>query len=97
MGALEFTLKAIENPQSREKEDAPGVWLIKYEHDITAEDASDVLPEGTPTFDVEITVAIKFTIKGTNDGALVNAKELTKQFNKRWTWGGALCSTWSCT
>ena len=34
-------------------------------------------------------------LKDTHGGALVHAKECIKRLNKRWTWKGTLCCTWS--
>ena len=66
MGTLEFSLKAIGDPQKGDKRDALDVLLdgtLKYEHVSAVQGAPDGSSEGTSTFAVEIKGALQVAIE----------------------------------
>ena len=66
MSTLEVSLKAIEDEQQSDKEDALDVLLdhaCKYEHVSAFEGVPDGSSEGTPTSEVEIKGVLEVTIE----------------------------------
>ena len=57
-------------------------FALKYEHVSAVEGAPNGSSEDTPTTEVEIKGALEVTT-ALHGGALVSAKEFTKQFSKR--------------
>ena len=96
MGALEFSIKTIEDAQQSDKENALDVFL-KYEHISAVEGAPVGSSKDTHGFEVEIKGALEVknwvALEDSHGSGLVSWKEFTKQLNERWNRGRIICCT----